>query len=107
MILKDKEVIDAIDIIGEYSHAAKRKILSGEVKIDKQVLKSLSTWQKEDIHRFVMEIENRSFEKNSRPTTNTTATAGATDHTKHENKTEMKSTLKTCIRMLEKLYRQM
>jgi len=98
MILKDMEVVAAIDIIGEYSPAAKRKILSGEVKIDKQVLKSLSALQKDDIHRFVMEIENGSFEKKPPPK--------VSNQFKHSN-TEMRSTLRKCINMLENLHRQL
>jgi len=106
MILKDKEIAAAIDIIGEFSHCAKRKILYGEVKIDKQVLKSLSAWQDEDILRLAMEIENGSFEKKPPPSSAKNAQPGALNQNKFDN-TEMRSTLRKCINMLEKLYKQM
>ena len=57
-ILRDKKVAVAIDMIGEISPGAKRKILSGEVKIDRQVLRSLSSWSKSEVMKFAMDIEN-------------------------------------------------
>jgi len=95
-ILKDKDIARAIDIIGEHSHRAKKKILSGEVKIDKQVLQELSSRQEDDIFRLAMEIENGSFEKKP---------PGIPNQQNHYNKAEIKAALKNCILLLEKIYK--
>ena len=104
-ILKDKEIARAIDIIGEYSHKAKKKILSGEVRIDKQVLQELSSWQEDDILRLAMEIENGSFRKKPPPASSEKTPSGVPNRQKQYTKTEIKEALKNCIHLLEKIYR--
>jgi len=57
-IIRDKKIATAIDMIGEVAPGAKKKILSGEAKIDRQVLRSLPSWSESEIFRFSMGIEN-------------------------------------------------
>jgi len=67
-IKRDAKVSETLDIIGEASPEAKRKILSGEISIDKKVLEALSSAPKEDIHEFAARIEDGTYEK-KRPVT--------------------------------------
>ena len=61
-LLRDVKVIDAIDTIGEISHGAKKKILSGKVKVEKSVLRSLSSWSRANIVMLAMMIEDGTYE---------------------------------------------
>jgi len=62
-IERDSKVADAIDAIGEVSPEAMRKIISGEVAINKNKLKALLSEQAEDIASTVVEIEEGTYER--------------------------------------------
>ena len=70
-IERDFKTAAAIDAIGETSPEAKRKILAGEVKIDRKTLKGLSAMQADELSGIVAKIEEGTFEKpNSAAQTN-------------------------------------
>lgn len=62
-ILRDAKASQTIDDIGSVSQEAKRLILSGEVKIDKKELESLTSADKEEIAGLAKSIENGTYEK--------------------------------------------
>ena len=62
-ILRESKIAAAIDAIGESSPEAKRRILSGEMSINKNVLEGLSSWPKEDIVELAAKIEEGSYER--------------------------------------------
>ncbi|MDR2713207.1 MAG: hypothetical protein LBB91_08875 [Clostridiales bacterium] len=62
-IKRDAKVAEAISAIGEVSPAAKSKILSGEINIDKSELKKLSAMPREDIEAIAVDIESGTYEK--------------------------------------------
>ena len=62
-IKRDAKVAEAIDAIGAVSPEAKRKVLSGEVPIDKQVLQELSTKSEKDIAAVARRIGDGSYVK--------------------------------------------
>jgi hypothetical protein len=62
-IKRDAKVSEAIDAIGEISTEAKRMILSGEVKIDKKELEELSFRPEEEISAIAQEIEEGLYKK--------------------------------------------
>ena len=62
-ILRDSKLADSIAAIGEASPEAKRKILSGELKMDKKVLEGISLRPKEEIEAVVAEIVDGTYEK--------------------------------------------
>ena len=67
-IKRDAKLAAAISAIGEVSPVAKRKILSGESRIDKKELERLSASTKAEIEVAAAEIENGAFEKNGKKT---------------------------------------
>ena len=62
-ILRDEKVVRAIDRIGEIAPGAKRKILCGEAKIKKTVLRKIPDWPEDDVVQLAMNIENETFDK--------------------------------------------
>ena len=64
-IRRDAKVSEAIEAIGEISPEARRKILSGEIDINKRELESLSSKPKEDIAALAAEIEAGNYEKST------------------------------------------
>ena len=60
-IIRDAKVAQAIDAIGEVSPEAKKKILSGEVPIDKKVLQELSEKPKEEVTAIAEKIKDGSY----------------------------------------------
>ena len=63
-IQRDAKVAEVIDRIGEISPEAKRKILSGDVDVDKRELIGFSSKQKGDIEVLATEIEEGTYKKN-------------------------------------------
>jgi len=115
---RDAKVSEAIDAIGEISAEAKRKVLSGEVNIDKKVLEKLSLKPKEDIAEKALEIESGTYKKNKQDSESSakwpveTAVAKITKellhdlrkHAEEDDPAELKTTLRTYINTLEELY---
>lgn len=62
-IVNDAKASVTIDAIGKVSSAAKEKILSGDVPIDKQELRKLSTASEEEIKAVAAKIENGTYNK--------------------------------------------
>jgi len=62
-IKRNSKMSEAIDAIGEVSPEAKRKILNGVVRIDKNILENLSTASPEEIAKVAVQIEDGSYEK--------------------------------------------
>ena len=62
-IKRNSRMSAAIDSIGEFIPEAKRKILSGAVRIDKNVLEGLSVASPEEIAYLAAQIEDGSYEK--------------------------------------------
>ena len=62
-IRRDAAVAEAIEMIGEISPEAKRKILSGEILVDKKKLQVLSAGPKELIEEVAAAIETGAYEK--------------------------------------------
>ena len=62
-IERDFKVSEAIDAIGEISPEAKRKILSGEVDLNKKELRELTSKPKEEIETLATEIEDGTYER--------------------------------------------
>ena len=62
-IKRNSRMSAAIDAIGEFIPEAKRKILNGAVRIDKNALESLSTAPPEEIAKVAVQIEDGSYEK--------------------------------------------
>ena len=131
-IERDAKVAAAIDSIGEASPEAKRKILSGEVSIDKKVLEGLASRPKEDVVDIAYKIEEGVYEKKK---SEAPATAGISDsanldssgmrpfeaaiariteelfselrkQAKNGDTSELKSALRSYIDMLEDMYSQ-
>ncbi|MDR0491479.1 MAG: hypothetical protein LBH28_09590 [Oscillospiraceae bacterium] len=131
-INRDARIAEAIDAIGDVSAEAKRKILSGEVKIDKRELEEISSRSKEEISEIAAEIEEGIYEKKKHATSEAMKRGDATDpgqsgtrqldavisdmsdgflsvlrkHTKDGNTAELRSALRAYINMLEDLYLQ-
>ena len=62
-INRDAKVASAIDTIGETSSEAKRKILSGEMTVDRKYLQGLSSQSREEIESLAITMEKGSFTK--------------------------------------------
>ena len=62
-INRDAKIAEGIDAIGEASAEAKKKILSGEVSINKKDLGELASLPKKDIARVAASIEAGTYEK--------------------------------------------
>lgn len=62
-IKRDAKVSESIDAIGGESPYAKRKILSGEIKLDKKELEELSFKTREEISDLAARIEDGTYEK--------------------------------------------
>jgi hypothetical protein len=60
---RDAKVAKALGALGEISMSAQRKVLSGEIDIDKKVLEGLSSKPKEEIEALAAEIEEGTYEK--------------------------------------------
>jgi len=62
-IQRDAKVAQAIEAIGDISHEAKLKILSGEVDLDKQGLRELSSKTSDELGGIAKAIEQGTYEK--------------------------------------------
>ena len=62
-IRRDAKLAEAITSIGEASHEAKRKILTGEIAIDRNKLEALSTASNEEIKAVAAEIEEGTYKR--------------------------------------------
>jgi len=129
-IKRDSNISKALDTIGDISPEAKRKLLSGEVAINKKELQELSSRSVEEIEELAAQIEEGTFERRA-PVTPTpekfeefdeyapddlqrlyAARGHIADIFKSElkkiNKTEsmaeLKTVLRTCIDTLEDVY---
>ena len=60
---RDSKTAAAIDAIGEISPEAKRKILAGEMHINRKTLKELSAMQADELTDIAAKIEEGTFEK--------------------------------------------
>lgn len=127
----DAKASEAIDAIGEVSPEAKRMILAEEVKIDKKALQALASASKEELAEVAAQIEDCTFE-NRKPDAQTAAESGNANPvssgpwplrvalnnmtedfysslrrlTKNGDPAELKMALRSCIDMLEVLYKQ-
>ena len=63
-IKRDAKAAEVIDAIGETSPEAKRKIISGEMNIDRKYLRGLASNPNEDLHAIAAEINDGTFTKN-------------------------------------------
>ncbi|MDR2711854.1 MAG: hypothetical protein LBB91_01920, partial [Clostridiales bacterium] len=62
-IIRDAKLAEAIDLIGENSPEAKRKILSGETSINKKDLETLTGKSNEEISELAAKIEDGTYKK--------------------------------------------
>jgi len=119
-IKRNSRMSAAIDAIGEFSPEAKRKILTGTVRIDKNVLENLSAASPEEIAKVAVQIEDGSYKKK-------TTDAGVAmspfeeaiskisgelftelkKQAKESDPKELKTALRSCIAMLEDLYKKL
>ena len=116
-IERDAKLSEAIDEIGLTSPEAKRKILSGEVSINKNVLQDHASKSKEEVSKIAAQIEEGSYEKKM-PEPNVMMTPFEEAITKITGELfselkrkaragdakELKSTLRSYITLLEELY---
>ena len=72
-IERDAKIAEAINAIGEASPEAKRKILSGEMSINKNHLQKLQAGSNEDIKQTAEKIEDGTFDKKKAAKTETAA----------------------------------
>ena len=129
-IRRDAKVAEAISAIGEASTAAKRKILSGEVSIDKRELERLSTMPREEIEEVAACIEGGTYEKkkaavqmpagqgssrilvdmaplnNAINKVSNKLQSELTKIIKEEDRSWLRTTLRTCINTLEDLHKK-
>ena len=79
-ITRDAQLANALDAIGETSPEAKRRILAGETKMEKNLLQELTAKPKEEIEAVAASIEEGTYEKKKPvPTAPTEAEDGRTD----------------------------
>jgi hypothetical protein len=64
-IKRNEKLTDAIDLIGEFSPEAKRKVLSGEVAINMSKLETLLSAPKAEVELVAMEIESGVYDRNA------------------------------------------
>ena len=132
-IRRDAKVADAIDAVGKTSPDAKRRILSGEISISKKQLKELSSGSADEIEAVSADIVNDVYKKQA-PANNTpiehatpvdsihaamrplnaaignlsnTINSNLSKITKKSDRAELKTTLRSCIDILEGLCGQM
>jgi len=130
-MFRDTKVAEAIESIGAASPVAKKMVLSGEVNIEKKFLEELSSRPKEEIEEIAARIENGTFQK-EKPAAQSpagsdkhsgdnlagilslkTAISSLTDNlgpemekiTEMADKSELKAAIRSCIDMLEAMYR--
>ena len=117
-IERDARTAAAITAIGEISPEAKRKILSGEIPVDKKKLQTLSAEPKELIEKIAASIETGAYEKekaavNAPPEHGTPAELILSEMKvlnaviRNGDITELKTALKLCIDNLKGLYKRM
>jgi len=119
-IRRNSKMSEAIDAIGEVSQEAKRKILSGAVRIDKNVLEGLSAASSEEITYVATQIEDGSYEKKKpdaivamNPFEEAILKISGELFTelkkqaKEGSSKELKTTLRSYITMLEDLYKKL
>jgi len=119
-IKRNSKMSEAIDAIGEVSPEAKRKLLTGAVRIDNNVLESLSTASSEEIADVAARIEDGSYEK-QKPDENTVMNpfeeailkisgelfTELKKQAKDGDSKELKTALRSYIIMLEDLYKKL
>ena len=99
-IMRDAKVAEAIDAIGDVSPEAKRKVLSGEVPIEKKVLQELSTKPKDEITAIAEMIEDGSYVK-EKP--QVAASAGSQEHISGPSATVANSTTLIADRDIDRI----
>ncbi|MCL1872820.1 MAG: hypothetical protein FWF85_01745 [Clostridiales bacterium] len=117
---RDAKLAAAIDAIGEKSPEAKRKILSGELMINKGDLERMAYGSQEEIFELAARIEEGTYKKENLkepvdiPPLETEIIkmaesfySGLRKLTKSSDNTEIKAVLRAHIDQLEELYRQM
>ena len=62
-ILRDTKIADALDVIGEKSPEAQRKLLAGDIVINKKKLETLTSMSNEEIEAIVTEIDDGSYKR--------------------------------------------
>ena len=133
---RDKNISEGIDIIGGISPEAQRKVLSGEVVINKQELEKMASKPMEEVEEIVAEIEDGTYNRVER---RKAAASAATEtekyaddstpeevrginstisritdgfyvqlrnHMKNADLEEIKSAIRSYIVLLEELYRE-
>jgi len=94
---RDSKTADAIDAIGEVSSEAKRKILAGEMKINRKILKDLPSMQANELSDFVAKIEDGTFDNISSKAYQTEKSQETTDSV---SSSEKKQTLDAIIKKI-------
>ena len=119
-ILRNSKMSEAIDAIGDASPLAKQMVLSGEVRIDKNVLESLSAASPDEISKIAAQIEDGNYVK-EKPQEKATMTpfeeaiakisgelfSKLKKQAKTGDSSELKASLRSYITMLEDLYRNL
>jgi len=119
-INRDSKLADALIILGEISPEAKLSILSGETKITRAQLDAMLTGSEETVTKMAESIENGTFAE--RVTDNTNASGKSLDFafgkiselikreltglSKAYTPTEVKTALRSHIKALEEIYKQ-
>ena len=132
-ILRDSKVSKAIDAIGENSPEAKQKILSGETTLSKRHLQELAKGEDEYVTTIASEIVEGTYAKKKTATPTATQGDGASGSpeknalplkpsidqvtkdfqsdlrklTSNDDAAKLKTTLRSFIKSLEALYRQL
>jgi len=94
-VLRDSQVAEAIDVLGEASPDAKRNVLSGAAGITKKQLKDLLSGTEEDITKIAVKIEAGPLERRR-----TAGSAAASDSEAAERFDAGQSPLETAVKRL-------
>jgi len=94
-VLRDSQVAEAIDVLGEASPDAKRNVLSGAAGITKKQLKDLLSGTEEDITKIAVKIEAGPLERRR-----TAGSAAASDSEAAEHFDAGQSPLETAVKRL-------
>ena len=122
---RDAKLSESLDAINAVSPEARRQILSGEVVVSKTVLGNIPTMLTEEVEELAVSIEEGTYKKRSAPTeqdpyeivaamvrrfrqelTKMTEElfSGLRENTEADDAPEFKTTIRSYIDMLEKLY---
>jgi len=124
-IIRDAKLSESLDAISAVSPEAKRQILSGGVVVNKTVLGSIPTMLSEEVEELAMSIEDGTYKKRSAPTEQDPYEIVAamvrrfrqelskmteelfselSENADADDAPEFKTTIRSYIDMLEKLY---